>query len=984
MTQNQISLFFCGKKAHSLWLLGLLIPFIGYSQSPYFRSHVLKLQTENHFTSIFQDKSGWMWLGGSNGTCRYDGMNCQELSLPDSIPNIAVSAIGEFENYIWFGYKNGMISRIPCNTSFPSASIKQSETNNYPQLKIWMPEEGLPTKSISGFCADKQGNFWISTYGEGLYCWHQNRLYQFNRADEGLTGDDIYAIACDKLGRIWAATDGGISICTINAQHQKSVLTLTTLNSDLPDEIITALVSDTYGDILVGTYENGICKITADQLTTIRCTPDWSLGPVTAIVPFGSLEIWAGTTANGLICVNLVTGSIVATGYAQSLQKSKVIAACKNQEGLLWTILDKGAVYSSNVRISLLQPPFEDIQTACFDQNNRLWIGSKKGLYLKENDKIRLVLPITENILSIWEAPNGYIWVGTFGHGVFILDGQGHTIQHLKEGRELLNGSILSINGAQGIVWLSTLGGVIRIGTNKQSLPADIRPFSELGNSYVYKVYIDQKNRVWFGTDGKGLWVLENQQLQVYNEACGLPIKTVYSMAEDEKGNFWFASEGNGLFWYDQQQQFHQMGPKNHLHGTTIIGLGVDRNNMIMAVYEDGVDIINPFRKDHVAFYNAANGVKAETFNLNAVCKDGLGNIWIGARNGLLRINTYDENFLDDPLPGITGVSVFLQSIDFHDITHFSYDQNYFIFNFLGLWYTQPEAVLYKYRLDGFDLDWKISRDHLASYPNLPPGKYTFRVQTSEHGNFDHVPETTWSFTVNPPFWAQWWFVLLFILLSGAIFYRFITAREARLRREAAIRRESVEFQFAALKSQINPHFLFNSFNTLITIIEENPSLAVEYVEHLSDFYRSILVYREKDIISIQEELELVRNFGFLLKKRYEDNLELTVQIPETIQGAVMTLTLQMLVENAVKHNIISSTKPLKVEIFALDDTYIIVRNNIQRKIKPEPGTHFGLQSLQHRYHLLKGKEMLISDDQKYFTVKVPIIYTHQPLAQKI
>jgi len=227
-------------------------------------------------------------------------------------------------------------------------------------------------------------------------------------------------------------------------------------------------------------------------------------------------------------------------------------------------------------------------------------------------------------------------------------------------------------------------------------------------------------------------------------------------------------------------------------------------------------------------------------------------------------------------------------------------------------------------------------------------------------------------FVIRPPIWARWWFVLLCLAAAGGLFYAYVSNREKRLQREAQLKREMVESQFAALKSQINPHFLFNSFNTLITIIEENPKIAVEYVEHLSDFYRSIIAYRERDFISLQEEMDMVRSFDFLLKKRYEDGFRLVDKLNGQA-GFIMPLALQMLVENAVKHNIISASKPLTVEIFAENDDYVVVRNNVQPKIKPEPSTHFGLQSLVNRYQLLGERPVVVEDNAAFFTVKVPI-----------
>ncbi len=196
--------------------------------------------------------------------------------------------------------------------------------------------------------------------------------------------------------------------------------------------------------------------------------------------------------------------------------------------------------------------------------------------------------------------------------------------------------------------------------------------------------------------------------------------------------------------------------------------------------------------------------------------------------------------------------------------------------------------------------------------------------------------------------------------------------RDKRREREATLKREKIESQFEALKSQINPHFLFNSFNTLITIIEENPQMAVEFVEKLSDFYRSILQYREMEVISLKEEVELVKNYAFLLQKRFGNSLALHVQNIDE-QAYIAPLTLQILVENAVKHNIISKSRPLDIEL-NVSDGYLTVSNNLQKKMALEVSTGFGLQSIVNRYALLIDKAVLIEEGETHFTVSIPII----------
>ncbi|MBP6825694.1 MAG: histidine kinase [Saprospiraceae bacterium] len=943
------------------------------AQTPVFRLREAKGLWNVQMTVAFQDSRGWMWFGAENGLYRYDGLTYYAVGLPDSLPPAPVSAMYEWNGSIWVGFQNGMIGTMPVNSTFPT-DASTTKGKGVARLQLWQPEEGLPTKAVTGFAADRIGGFWISTYGEGIYCLKDNRLYQFNSTDDHLAGDDIYSIACDAKNRIWAGTDGGINICSMPEKGKKQVLRLST-GDGLPDEIITSLLADKHGNIWIGTYEKGICHYNvAEQKIDVQSS-GWSYGIVTGMAVFGSGELWAGTATNGLVHLDVYSGEILPLPESHPLRHSKLLSVCKDREGLLWSVCDKGLVYSANVRFGMLATPFSNVQAVLVDRRHRLWAGSKGGLYLQENSVFRQVLPTDRNVISLWESPaDGSIWAGTFGDGVYMLDASGKVTGHLTEQNGLSNGSVLSIDGNAGQVWLASLGGVTVKNARNPGQPDSYSDQSELGTSYVYKVFRDHLGRIWFGTDGKGLIVLENGAFRHFEEANGAPLKTIYSITEDIKGNIWFSTDKDGLFCYDGRR-FRRYTTENHLHSLAISGLSADAGGRILIAYEDGVDILDPNRVDHVTFCNAAIGAPATEINLNALCHDAKGNTWLGTRQGILRVASFDEPFLDDPQPGITAIAVLAQSIDFLTNRVFSHDENYFIFNFTGLWYTDPESVRYRYKLEGFDPDWKISKDHLTSYPSLPPGQYTFRVQTSEHGNFENVPEATWAFSIRKPFWTNWWFIAFGLCAVGALIYALIRSRESRLEREAQLKREKVESQFAVLKSQINPHFLFNSFNTLITIIEENPKVAVEYVEHLSDFYRSIIAYREKDFISLQEEVALVHSFDFLLKKRYEDGFHLIDRLNGQT-GLVMPLALQLLVENAVKHNVISSSRPLTVEIFTDDNGYVVVRNNIQPKIKPEPSTHFGLQSLVHRYRLLGERPVIVEDNAAFFTVKVPLIHS--------
>ncbi|MEQ1746478.1 MAG: two-component regulator propeller domain-containing protein, partial [Saprospiraceae bacterium] len=783
----------------------------------------------------------------------------------------------------------------------------------------------------------------------------------------------IYALACDAEGNIWAATDAGISICSMPKPGKKHVRRIS-LADGLPDAIVTALLAGPAGDIWIGTHEKGVCRYVFSQKKIKHHTPSWPHGPVTSLAAFGSRELWIGTEKDGPVRLETATNTLhlLPDGYA--LRRSRIRALRKDREGLLWAVTEKGTAHSSNVRFGLLETPFTNVLSVLTDRHNRIWAGTPEGLFFLENGAYKQVQPDKtgskpKNVVALWESPNdGSIWAGTFDLGVFMIGPNGKVLRHLSTRDGLEDNNVLSISGDTGQVLLATFGGVNTVNLRSGACAR----LDALGNGYVYCIFRDSRSRTWFGTDGKGLVVLENGRFRHITQANGKPLKTVYSITEDRRGHIWFGTDKDGLFRYDGTD-FFRNGPENHLHRLSGTGLATDGNGHVVVAYDDGVDILIPERPGHVTFCDQNIGAPAAEVNLNALWRDAQGNIWLGTRQGILRITAFDDSFLDDPQPGITAVSVFSQPVDFVRQKYFAHNQNYFAFNFTGLWYTDPESVRYRYRLEGFDPAWKVSKDHLASYPNLPPGQYRFRVQTSEHGDFDNVPEVTWAFEIGQPIWARWWFVLLVVAAATALFFAYVKNRDQRLGREAQLKRESVEAQFEALKSQINPHFLFNSFNTLIAIIEESPKLAVEYVEHLSDFYRSIIAYRERDFISLQEERDLVRSFDFLLKKRYEDGFRLEDRLNGQT-GYIMPLALQMLVENAVKHNVISANRPLTVEIFADGQGHVVVRNNIQPKIKPEPSTHFGLQSLVYRYRLLGERPVVVENDGDFFTVKIPLL----------
>lgn len=187
-------------------------------------------------------------------------------------------------------------------------------------------------------------------------------------------------------------------------------------------------------------------------------------------------------------------------------------------------------------------------------------------------------------------------------------------------------------------------------------------------------------------------------------------------------------------------------------------------------------------------------------------------------------------------------------------------------------------------------------------------------------------------------------------------------------------KKESIEAQYETLKNQVNPHFLFNSFSVLSSLISIDQQKAEEFVNRLSSVYRYTLDNYTNELVSVGEELDFIRSYIFLLKTRFGDNLVVHLEVPDTAKDYyILPMSLQLLIENAVKHNVISNSKPLTVTIGVKGDN-LVVNNNLQLRTDVCNSTRIGLQNIKDRYTYFTDREVVIVNDEKAFIVKLPML----------
>ena len=213
-------------------------------------------------------------------------------------------------------------------------------------------------------------------------------------------------------------------------------------------------------------------------------------------------------------------------------------------------------------------------------------------------------------------------------------------------------------------------------------------------------------------------------------------------------------------------------------------------------------------------------------------------------------------------------------------------------------------------------------------------------------------------------------FVFLGSLISNAIMF-FTNWKEAAVQQEK-LKREQLALQYETLKSQVNPHFLFNNLNSLTSLIGTNPDKAIDFVKKLSEVYRYVLDQKDHELVALETELKFLESYVFLQRIRFDTNLNIQIDVNPG-KFKVIPLSVQMLVENAIKHNEISDKNPLSIRIFSTEDDYLVVENLLQKKVGSE-GSGSGIQNIKDRYEFFTSKKVTISDNTEKFIVRIPLL----------
>lgn len=744
--------------------------------------------------SVIQDKEGYLWLSSESGISKFDGTNFFNYTVEDGIAVGGIKTLLlDHDGYIWMGHKTGAVSFYN-GKEFKIHPISQQidvEVTSFlmdPNNTLWIstlgdgllklenPYETNPKKLkfeqfkgkqlgdrvFSGTIAKGDSLFFITDAGIKKYNKQKNSFEIF--APKGLSRYfQITAMHEDKKGDIWYGTFHGGLFRYINEKNEFKIYDAK--RDGIADNWISTITEDSKGNIWVGTWGGGVSKFSDSGLKTFNTLNGLS-----------DLKIWN-------ITEDLEGNILIATNeHGLAIFKGERFISFDKTDGLLdqnvWAITqDKGGKYwfGTNKGISVFNPQagINGIQFAYYNEKSNAIGNQIRFLKLDNNDNI---------------------WIGTNDNGVNMYNYKSGRFETAPAITRYMSSNTTSITALeidnQNQLWIGTFSGIIyyEIDNQKSSFLSQI---NGLNGSDISSIYADSKDQIWVGiNNGKGLNLIKGDKISKVNIKESITVKC---MIEDMKGNIWIGTQTKGVIVYNGKEIIKRFTQNDGLLSNLINQLNVDDNNNIYIGTSRGLNKIDT--NGNIITYTEKSGFTGIEAKDNASFKDKNGDLWFGTVKGVTKYSpSIDLVKTSEPLTHISRIMVNYKERELESGLKLKYTENAILFNYNSISFENPDIIRYKIKLDPVEKDWRpITEQTSAIYSSLAPNKYTFKVIAKNSAGIWNTEPTTFSFTIRPPFYKTWWFILSVIVLVVIAIMSYIKVREKNLIKEKKILEDKVE-----------------------------------------------------------------------------------------------------------------------------------------------------------------------------------------------
>lgn len=754
------------KKVVSIIALCFLITGFAQAQTYPFRTFSIEEGlSESVVYDLAQDDEGYIWLATGFGLNRFDGIRFQTYFEEHGLNSSRTRSLYEDSSgRIWIGSESGVnywqadsiytITELAALNEATVISIYQDRLGTMwfgtdgdgvwqytddQQLTQYSTSNGMIDNRIRAIIESEQGDLWFGT-GEGVTILRDGNFINYNTGN-GLPGNRIRDIEVDRDGTMWLASRTGIIL------FDGDEFTQLNESDGLIDDLVQSIIISEDDRIWIGT-ESGVSLYREGEFTNFSTSSGLSTNIIQSSLIDLEGNIWFGTYGGG---VNLFLGDYFANfDTEQGLPDNLVTSFAEGPNRKIWistfgggiTSLSEGEFDDHGINDQL---PDNQIYTLMTDSRGRMWIGMGEGLAYLYEDEVKVFsdqefpFPRVRNIM---ESRDGSYWISTYDDGLINYDGNDFE-QITAEDGLASNRVLKSVEASDGSIWVATYGGVTRFKDGEfQSFAIQ----EGLPNNAVMNIIIDDNDRVWASTFGGIAW-FDGLRFQSITTSDGLPDDVAYFMYQNQDGLLWIGTT-NGVIRFDTEMYFDASER--------------DRNQAFQVL-------------------NKEQGLIANELNLGAVYEDSEGNLWFGTVEGFSRFDpdSYRSNQVP-PKVHILGVNA--SGREYVPEEHFTltHEENYIEIEYAGINFTAPNQILYEYRLSEIDPDWQQTRSRSVKYPSLPPGEYRFQVHARNINGAWSTEIEVVRFTITAPFWMQWWFWTLIVLIIFGIIYLFYNYYRAR------------------------------------------------------------------------------------------------------------------------------------------------------------------------------------------------------------
>lgn len=727
---------------------------------------------------VFQDSSGYIWVGSEGGLSRFDGNSFESFTFSEQLPGNNITAITQTTeglliatNKALCNFSSGKFTPypFPANAGFKKINqfltgawgelllctdkgLWKYEKHKYAPVSTATPLDQLPIKLA---CLDSHNKLWVGSAGNGVFCLVKNNQGYTSQPfpdQDILVSSRIRGIVEIDNRNLWIATaDNGLF--SYDGQSMSRI----TLPERIGNAALTCMMRDAAGDVWIGTWGNGLLHCHNGIFRSLTKKNGLTDDIILSVLSDKQGNIWLGTYQQGLI---FYYGEMFVTYTVKDgLPDNNVRSVCTDKQGNMWMATLGGvAMFDGTEFVTWTEAnglSYNRVGVLKGDKKGNVYAGTMKGeinIFRPGSKTPEVIYPNKENnpgeILALCIAHDGIIWIGTASHGLFTCSNG--KIENYNTGNVLLGAIIWSVyEDNQGVIWLGTSKGLFHLDHGEVVRPKEVKPKEQESlEQTVYDITGDD-TYIYFATHRSGIWRYHRQ-------------KNKYQILDKREG---MSSDFSRGMLYQQDA--------NVMYVTTI--LAFDR-----IVFRDENQLIQHFWH--------RDGIGTSNFTPASIAADEKGRIWFGSVDGVVVYSPgLSRRRSQVPMVEFKALQLFNQPVtDWSSYTDsvmsdglpynpvFPYNMNNLTVLFTGIQFGTGVNIRFEYKLAGYDTGWvKLNSGNSVNFNSLPHGEYTFLIRARNDDDF--VSEIrSFSFTISPPFWKTSWFFLLATVLLLVIVFSLI------------------------------------------------------------------------------------------------------------------------------------------------------------------------------------------------------------------